>query len=59
MCYTLARELAVFIMITQGRVIPQQSPSDRSPFLVAEGKVSSSDETGHAGGDAAQPLGQG
>lgn len=50
---------AVFIMITQGRVIPQQSPSDRSPFLVAEGKVSSSDETGHAGGDAAQPLGQG
>lgn len=50
---------AVFVMITQGRVIPQQSPSDRSPFLVAEGKVLSSDETSHAGGDAAQPLGQG
>lgn len=42
--------------------MPQQSPSERSPFLVAEGKgavgVSSGNETGHAGGDAAQPLGQ-
>lgn len=42
--------------------MPERSPSERSPFLVAEGKravgVSSGDETGRPGGDAAQPLGQ-